>query len=162
MACRGTVGRVQHGTPAPWGEKGRNHGPVSIFTAARGRIGSEEIHMRRMGLTVAAVALAAAVWMPAVQADPVKVTGELIDVMCGTTKKSGDSHKACAESCAKRGEPVAVFSKDGMYTITGPLTENKNAKLIEFMAKQVTVTGEVTKDKDGKMTILATAIVPSK
>lgn len=118
--------------------------------------------MRRVGLTVAAAALAAAIWMPGVQADPVKVTGELIDVMCGATKKAGDSHKACAESCAKRGEPVAVFSKDGMYTITGPLTENKNAKLIEFMAKQVTVTGEVTKDKDGKMTILATAIVPAK
>ena len=31
----------------------------------------------------------------------VKVTGELIDVMCGATKKGAD-HKACAESCAKR------------------------------------------------------------
>ncbi len=117
--------------------------------------------MKKLGLFVGACAIVALVAAPAVQADPVKVTGELIDVMCGTGKKAGDGHKACAESCAKRGEPVAVFSKDGMYTITGPLTENKNAKLIEFMAKQVVVTGEVTKDKDGKMTILATAIAPA-
>lgn len=118
--------------------------------------------MKKIAFGVVAVVFAVGMWIPAVQADPIKVTGELIDVSCGTNKKSGADHKACAESCAKRGEPVAVFSKDGMYTITGPLTENKNAKLIEFMTKQVVVTGEVTKDKDGKMTILATAITPSK
>lgn len=118
--------------------------------------------MRKLGIGLAAVALAVLAWVPAVNADPVKVTGELIDVMCGANKKAGADHKACAESCAKRGEPVAVFSKDGMYTITGPLTENKNAKLIEFMTQQVVVTGEVTKDKDGKMTILATSIAAAK
>lgn len=118
--------------------------------------------MRKSGIGIVAVVMALSAWVPSVQADPVKVTGELIDVMCGTTKKSGADHKGCAESCAKRGEPVAVFSKDGMYTITGPLTENKNAKLIEFMAQNVVVTGEVTKDKDGKMTILATAIAAAK
>lgn len=118
--------------------------------------------MKKLGFGIAAVVCAVGLWMPSVQADPVKVTGELIDVACGANKKSGADHKACAESCAKRGEPVAVFSKDGMFTITGPLTENKNAKLIEFMTKQVVVTGEVTKDKDGKMTILATAIAPAK
>jgi hypothetical protein len=118
--------------------------------------------MKKLGFGVVAVVFAAGMWMPALQADPIKVSGELIDVMCGTNKKTGADHKACADSCAKRGEPVAVFSKDGMYTITGPLTENKNAKLIEFMTKQVVVTGEVTKDKDGKMTILATAITPAK
>ena len=94
-------------------------------------------------------------------ADPVKVTGELIDVMCGT-KKSPSHNEACAGACAKRGEPVAVFAKDGMYTITGKLTADKNAKLIEFMAKNVTVTGEVTKDKDGKMSIAADSIVIAK
>ena len=118
--------------------------------------------MKKLAIGVLGVAMAAAMALPAYAADPVKVTGELIDVMCGSTKKSGDDHKACAESCAKRGEPVAVFSKDGMYTITGKLTADKNAKLLEFMAKQVTVTGEVTKDKDGKMTIAADSIVIAK
>ena len=118
--------------------------------------------MKRFSIGVLGVAMAAALALPAYAADPVKVTGELIDVMCGSTKKSGDDHKACAESCAKRGEPVAVFAKDGMYTITGKLTADKNAKLIEFMAKNVTVTGEVTKDKDGKMSIAADSIVLAK
>ena len=75
---------------------------------------------------------------------------------------AGISIRPLAAACAKRGEPVAVFAKDGMYTITGKLTEDKNAKLIEFMAKNVTVTGEVTKDKDGKMSIAADSIVIAK
>ena len=114
--------------------------------------------MKRLSIGVLGVAMVAAMALPAYAADPVKVTGELIDVMCGT-KKSPSHNAACAEGCAKRGEPVAVFAKDGMYTITGKLTADKNAKLIEFMAKQVTVTGEVTKDKDGKMSIAADSIV---
>jgi hypothetical protein len=117
--------------------------------------------MKRLLVFVSGVAFAAALAAPAF-ADPVKVTGELIDVMCGASKKGDDSHKGCAESCAKRGEPVAVFAKDGMYTITGKLTADKNAKLIEFMSKNVTVTGEVTKDKDGKMSIAADSIVVAK
>ncbi len=114
--------------------------------------------MKKLSLGVGGVMLAMAMALPAYAADPVKVTGELIDVMCGATKK-GPDHKACADSCAKRGEPVAVFAKDGMYVITGKLTEEKNAKLIEFMTKQVTVTGEVSKDKDGKLSIAADSIV---
>jgi hypothetical protein len=114
--------------------------------------------MKRLSLGLGGVLLAVAMTMPAFAADPVKVTGELIDVMCGA-KKSPGHNAACAESCAKRGEPVAVFAKDGMYVITGKLTAEKNAKLLEFMAKNVTVTGEVTKDKDGKLSIAADTIV---
>jgi hypothetical protein len=114
--------------------------------------------MKKLSLGVGGVMLAMAMALPAYAADPVKVTGELIDVMCGTKKTPGHN-EACAGACAKRGEPVAVFAKDGMYVITGKLTAEKNAKLIEFMAKQVTVTGEVTKDKDGKLSIAADSIV---
>src|SRR5688572_9747645 len=78
----------------------------------------EEDLMRKLAFGVLGVAMAAALALPAYAADPVKITGELIDVMCGATKK-GPDHKGCADSCAKRGEPVAVFAKDGMYVITG-------------------------------------------
>ena len=118
--------------------------------------------MKKLSLGVGGVMLAVAMALPAYAADPVKITGELIDVMCGATKKGPDHKPGCAESCAKRGEPVAVFAKDGMYVITGKLTEEKNAKLLEFMAKQVTVTGEVTKDKDGKLSIAADSIAIAK
>ena len=117
--------------------------------------------MKKLSIGVLGAALAISMTLPAYAADPVKVTGELIDVMCGT-KKPASHNEACAGACAKRGEPVAVFAKDGMYVITGKLTEEKNAKLIEFMAKNVTVTGEVTKDKDGKMSIAADSIVIAK
>jgi hypothetical protein len=117
--------------------------------------------MKKLILGLGGVFLAVAMAYPVYASDPVKVTGELIDVMCGT-KKSPGHNAACAESCAKRGEPVAVFAKDGMYVITGKLTAEKNAKLIEFMAKNVTVTGEVTKDKDGKLSIAADSIAIAK
>jgi hypothetical protein len=117
--------------------------------------------MKKLGISVLGVAMAAAMALPVFAKDPVKVTGELVDVMCGT-KKPASHNEACAGACAKRGEPVAVFAKDGMYTITGKLTADKNAKLLEFMAKNVTVTGEVTKDKDGKMSIAAESIVVAK
>ena len=117
--------------------------------------------MKRLSIGVLGVAMAAAMALPMFAAEPVKVTGDLIDVMCGS-KPSPSHNDACAAACAKRGEPVAVFAKDGMYTITGKLTAEKNAKLIEFMAKHVTVTGEVTKDKDGKMSIAAESIVVAK
>ena len=114
-------------------------------------------------MTVAMLAFAAA---PALQAKPTTIKGELIDTTCGKdgkTGKSGAEHAACATSCAKRGEPVAVYTADGgVYVVTGDFVAEKNAKVIEFMAKVVEVTGEVTKDKDGKMTIAATAIKVAK
>jgi hypothetical protein len=118
--------------------------------------------MRKLSIGIASAMLALAIGLPANAVAPVTVTGELIDVMCGVDKKGDATHKACAESCAKRGEPVAVFAKDGMFVITGKLTESNNAKLLEFMTKNVTVTGEVTKDKDGKLSIAAESIALAK
>jgi len=118
--------------------------------------------MRKLTVGILGAVLAVAIGLPAYAADPVKVTGELIDTACGAAKKGDASHEACAERCAARGEPVAVYADTGMYIITGKLTADKNAKLIEFMAKNVTVTGEVTKDKDGIMSIAAESIVLAK
>ncbi|NQW05313.1 MAG: hypothetical protein HQ485_15005 [Acidobacteria bacterium] len=108
---------------------------------------------------VAIVPAFTSVAIAAPTADPVKVTGELIDTSCGVAKKGDATHAACATSCAKRGEPVAVFGDGKMYIVTGAFTADKNAKLIEFMAKNVVVTGEVTTDADGKMMIDASSIV---
>lgn len=120
--------------------------------------------MRKVYAVLAGLAFAGAVFVPVLRAEPVTIKGELIDVACGSGKppKSGAAHAACATSCAKRGDPVAVFAKDGMYVVAGDYIANKNEKLIEFMAKNVEVTGEVTKDKDGKMTIAITKIAVAK
>ena len=88
------------------------------------------------------------------------VTGKLKDVKCATDGKNepetADSD-ACATSCAKRGEAMAVVAKDGVYVITGKYAEDKNAKVIPFIGKELAVKGVVT-EKDGKKMIDVTSI----
>src|SRR6266849_3728850 len=114
-----------------------------------------------VGLTVAVfiVALAA----PAFAATQT-ITGHLIDESCYKMDKSntGVDHKMpkgdtkdCAIACAKGGRPVALLTSDGkIYTVTGDLAADKNAKLVPHMSHTVALTGDVT-DKDGKMMISA-------
>ena len=44
---------------------------------------------------------------------------------------------------------MGVLTADAVYEITGDFTSGNNAKLLDFIAKPVTVTGEVT-ERDGK------------
>ena len=58
---------------------------------------------------------------------------------------------------------MAIYTTDGgVYVVTGGYSENKNAKLMDFMGKSVEVTGEVAKDKDGKMSIVAEKVTLAK
>jgi hypothetical protein len=110
--------------------------------------------MRNVISMVAGAALVAALVMPVFAAD-MTVKGEVVDVQCATDKKEagkGEAHAACAMSCAKRGQPVGLLTADSIYTVTGDYAANKNAKLLDFVAKKVIVTGEVT-EKDGVKSI---------
>ena len=92
------------------------------------------------------------------------ITGQLIDQSCYNMDKSntGVDHKMpkgdtkdCAIACTKGGRPVALLTSDGkVYTVTGDLAADKNAKLVPHMSHTVALTGDVT-DKDGKMMISA-------
>jgi hypothetical protein len=92
------------------------------------------------------------------------ITGQLIDQACYKMDKSntGVDHKMpkgdtkdCAIGCAKGGQPVALLTADGkIYTVTGDLAADKNAKLVGHMSHKVELTGDVT-EKDGQMTIAA-------
>ena len=44
------------------------------------------------------------------------------------------------------------MTADAIYTVSGDYAANKNAKLLDFVAKNVIVTGEVT-EKDGQKVI---------
>lgn len=96
----------------------------------------------------------------AVSDTEVTVKGEVIDQPCydkGGSK--GEAHKACALSCAKRGNQLAIL-EDGtstVYSITGDYSANKNEKLIPFVAETVEVKGTVT-EKDGKKMLNVTSI----
>ena len=110
--------------------------------------------MRKVISMVAGAAFVVALAMPAFAAD-MTVKGEVVDVACSTSKKEagkGAAHASCAMVCAKKGQPVGILSADAVYTVTGDYAANSNAKLLDFVAKNVIVTGEVT-DKDGQKMI---------
>ena len=92
----------------------------------------------------------------------VTIKGEVVDQPCFEGKKEagrGASHKACALSCAKRGNQLAVV-EDGtnaVYSISGDYSANKNEKLIPFVAEMVEVKGTVT-EKDGKKWLAISSI----
>jgi hypothetical protein len=92
------------------------------------------------------------------------VLGKIKDVKCaadGKVDDAGADSDACATACAKRGEAMAVVAKDGLYYITGKYADDKNAKVIPFIGKQLEVKGVVT-EKDGKKMIDITSIAEAK
>jgi hypothetical protein len=119
--------------------------------------------MRNVISLMAGAAFVAALAMPAFAAD-MTVKGEVVDIACATDKKDagkGAGHAACAMSCAKGGQPVGLLTADAIYTLTGDYAANKNAKLLDFVAKTVTVTGAVT-EKDGVKSINVKTIAVAK
>ena len=110
--------------------------------------------MRNLISMVAGGVFALSLAMPAFASD-MTVKGEVVDVACSTSKKEagkGAAHAGCAMVCAKKGQPVGILTADAIYTVTGDYAANSNAKLLDFVAKNVVVTGEVT-EKDGQKTI---------
>jgi len=92
------------------------------------------------------------------------IKGELVDQACYTKdhKNVGEAHKECAVTCAKKGQPAALVTEDGkIYTVTGDLAANNNAKLVAHMSHTVELTGDVS-EKDGKMMIAATSLKMEK
>lgn len=119
--------------------------------------------MRNLISVLAGAAFAVSLAMPAFAAD-MTVKGEVVDVACSTDKKDdgkGAAHASCAMSCAKSGQPVGILTADSIYTVTGDYAANKNAKLLDFVAKNVIVTGAVT-EKDGVKSINVKSIKLAK
>lgn len=116
-----------------------------------------------VGLTlVACLALAAPAW-----AKTETVKGKVIDAECYKMDKAnaaldhkmpkGDT-KDCAVGCAKAGRPMALLTDDGkVYTISGGLAAEKNAKLVAHVGHTVEITGDVM-DHGGSMMITADAL----
>jgi hypothetical protein len=99
----------------------------------------------------AGAAVLAALSAPLSAAD-MTVKGEVVDVACALSKGDsgkGAAHAECAMSCATRGQTVGILTADAVYEITGDYAANRNAKLLDFVAKRVEVTGEVS-EKSGK------------
>ena len=121
--------------------------------------------MQRIFAGLAAAAFIVTLAAPAWAAEQT-IKGKLIDQSCYGKDKSntGVDHKMpqdvadCAIACAKKGAPLALLTADDkVYTITGDLAAEKNAKLVGHVSHTVEVTGDVT-TKDGKMMIAASSL----
>ena len=105
--------------------------------------------MRRLAASVAVVALVLTSVAPAIAATET-VTGKIVDQSCYM--------KDCAVACAKKGQPMALLTTDGkVYTITGGLAAENNAKLVPHMSHTMALTGEVTDVKGVKSISVAAA-----
>lgn len=122
--------------------------------------------MRQVCAGFIAAAFIVALGAPAFAATQT-ITGQLVDESCYKMDKSntavdhkmpkGDT-KDCAISCAKGGRPVALLTSDGkIYTVTGDLAADKNAKLVPHMSHTVELTGDVA-EKEGQRTIAAASL----
>lgn len=110
--------------------------------------------MRKLISMVAGAAFITALSGPIFAAD-MTIKGEVVDVACAVSKKEaghGAGHASCAMVCAKKGSPVGIMTADAVYTISGDYTASNNAKLLDFIAKKVIVTGVVS-EKDGQKMI---------
>jgi hypothetical protein len=116
--------------------------------------------MKRILAALSASAFVISLAAP-VLAETKTVKGELVDVACHMKDRKGESHVNCATSCAKKGGAVGVAAEDGVYTITGKLTDESNKELVPHMGHIVEVTGEV-KEEDGKKTIEGTSLKMAK
>jgi hypothetical protein len=126
--------------------------------------------MRKLLAGVAAAAFVVALGAPAFAATET-ITGKIVDQACYMKDKAnnaGADHKmpadtaGCAAACAKMGRPLALLTADGkVYTITGPLAADKNAKLVPHVTHTVSITGDVT-TKDGQMSISSDALKMAK
>lgn len=112
-----------------------------------------------MMLRVLVVLLVLAGPTTTVTAESRTVVGEIVDVRCTdkSADNAGDAHRDCALSCARRGAVMGIQTADGLYVITGEYTAESNAKLIEFVARQVEASGEVI-ERNGRRTIRAREI----
>jgi hypothetical protein len=107
--------------------------------------------MKMLFAGIVALAIVGLVAAPAFAAVET-VTGTLVDQNCYTKDKTntGVDHKmpadvkGCAIGCAKKGQPLAVVTKEGkVYTIAGGLAAENNAKLVPHLGHTVAVTGDV-------------------
>jgi hypothetical protein len=74
---------------------------------------------------------------------PIVMTGTVVDTGCYMSHDSkAADHTACATACAKNGVPLAILDEKGkLYLPVASDHKNPNAKLMDFIAKKVKVSG---------------------
>lgn len=97
-------------------------------------------------------------------ADLRTVTGEVVDLECQLTRGDGGrgaAHAACAMTCARKGNQLAILTADAVYLVEGDYTANRNAKLLDFVARTVEAKGTIS-ERDGAMRINVASMAVAK
>lgn len=94
------------------------------------------------------------------------VTGEVISLSCYFQNPAnvGAAGAVCARATVKyEGNPVGLLTSDKkVYQLAGGVVAGNNAKLVPFLGKNVTVTGDVTEARDHVMVLTANDVKPAQ
>ena len=119
--------------------------------------------MRARTASMFVIVLGLVLSRPPVAADPVSVTGEVVDSACWIKSGAkGESHRTCAQKCADVGIPLALV-EDGtnrlvwLYSVDDMETPTK--LLRPHAGRKVTVTGSWA-ERGGAKILLVDKIVP--
>ncbi len=111
--------------------------------------------MKGIRMTAAAGLLMAALAGPALSAERVQVTGEIIDTWCYVTEimyAEGTAHHQCAVWCAVGGIPVSILGEDGkvymVLKLEGDDVSVANPTIVKIQTHKVTVDGDLY-ERDG-------------
>lgn len=96
------------------------------------------------------------------QAALTEIKGEVLDVETATARATTGSYAPRAMERAKTGGPMAILADDGVYLVEGDFTANRNAKLLDFVAKKIIAKGTVS-ERDGKryLRVVAMTVQPT-
>ena len=120
--------------------------------------------MKKLLSALLAPLLITALAVPLAAAEVTIVRGEITDLACSLSKGAagkGDAHAVCAMDCARNGGVMALLTDDAVYVIEGSYAADKNAKLLDFVAKKVEAKGTIT-ERDGTRYINIAAMMVQK
>jgi hypothetical protein len=97
--------------------------------------------------------------------EQVTLRGEIVSVLCyqqgGAAAGTGVAHLPCAKEDVKRGGLLGILTDgDGLFRIVGEYRKDNYAKVVGYLAKQVEVSGKLTRHLDYSTAIDLASIKP--
>jgi hypothetical protein len=94
------------------------------------------------------------------------ISGEVISLSCYFQNPAnvGPAGAVCAWATVKyEGNPVGILTADKkVYQLAGGLVANNNARMVPFLGKTVTITGDVTESRGHVMMLTANDVKPAQ
>lgn len=115
-----------------------------------------EVRMKRFSLFAVVTLLVAAA--PAIQAEEMTWTGEVLDLACYVAQGAeGADHAGCAKSCVEGGQPMGLKAEDGtVVLLTAHHKDGAPYEALKQLAGQTAeVTGELA-ERDGMKVVTVT------